>query len=330
MTEPQEHLILNYLQGTLSPEERVTFEEWLNQSEGNRKLVSDFQGLWQLSDVNDKDIDFQKELEWIRLQASLNHEVGKAPGITLNTKSYVWKIAAAISFLLISSFVLFMTVLRSHGIVHETNVQQKHVVLPDGSEVWLNEKSRLAYQDDFSEARSLTLKGEGYFEVKPNPQKPFVIHVGEAKIKVLGTSFNVNGYTEEMQTEVFVVTGKVSFSTLDQSNSIILLPGSKGIFNKNNHTLISKTTDGLNQMAWKEKRLVFKKTALREVLKTLQSYFKTNIQVKNEKLLNCRFTGSFNNPTLPEVMETLSLALNLKIDHQANAYALDGEGCTNN
>ena len=175
--------------------------------------------------------------------------------------------------------------------------------------------------------RTLSLEGEGFFDVKPNPERPFIVRADEAEIKVLGTSFNVKAYKKEPQTEVFVITGKVSLSAADKSNNITLLPGSNGIFNKKDRTLLSENGEHLNTMMWKEKRLIFKKTPLREVVRTLRSYFKADIRIKNEKLLNCRFTSSFIDPTLPEVIEALSLALNLKLGYQSNVYDLDGEGC---
>lgn len=324
MPEPYEDLVLKYLRGSLSPEERRTFESWLSQSEEHRKMVNDFKSIWQLSDG--KDSDFQKEKEWAKLQSSLLREAERMPVMGLSNNPSL-KIAASMALVLISSFLLYWFVFRTSAMVYQTAGETGHVILPDGSEVWLNERSKLVFQSDFKDARSLDLDGEGFFEVKPNPEKPFVIHTDETQIEVLGTSFNVKAYKEEPQAEVFVVTGKVSFSTRNKSEKVSLLPGSNGIFNKKDRTLISKNEENLNALMWKEKRLVFKKTPLREVVKTLRNYFKTEIEIKNEVLLDCRFTSSFNNPTLPEVIDVLSLAMNLKVEHQSDTYSLYGMGC---
>ena len=328
MLESHEHLIPPYLQGKLSPQETAAFERWMNQSEENLKMVSDFKSIWQVSEEGEKPIDFQQEKEWIRLQDFLQTEAVRVPVVALHTRSYALKIAAGIAFFLIFSALLYRTVFTSTEIIQETTSHAAHIILPDGSEVWLNENSRVTYQSDFIDDRDLTLKGEGFFEVKPNPEKPFVIHAEGTQIKVLGTSFNVKAYEKERLTEVFVVAGKVDFSFVNKN--IVLTPGSHGTFNKNDQTLKSENEELLNIMAWKDKRLIFKKTPLREVVKTLRSYFKTDIQIKNEELLKCRFTSSFNNPTLLEVMETISLSLNLRLDHQSNSYSLSGDGCNSN
>ena len=328
--EPDEHLILKYLQGTLSQAERETFESWLNQSDEHRKRINDFRGFWKASAGEERNIDFQTEQEWTKLQASLSREMDTESVVDLNPKSYALRFAAAIAFLVVSYFVLQMVVFRSDDIAHETADQTLHVVLPDGSEVWLNAESRLSYSDDFTDSRDLKLEGEGFFEVKSFDGKSFVIHADEIQIQVLGTSFNVKAYDEEMQAEVFVVTGKVTFSTADRNNSIVLAPGMNGIFNKKDGTMVHETEADRNIVAWKEKRLVFRKTPLGEVAKTLERYFKTDIRIKNEKLLICRFTSEFNDPTLQEVIEALSVALDLKVEYQSNSYALDGEGCHTN
>jgi len=283
-----------------------------------------------VSDSREKEIDFGTENEWSKLQASLGSADSAASGTRFKTKPYFLRIAASIAFLLISSFVLYTLVFRGHDVIHETTGKVEQVILPDGSAVWLNERSRIIHDRDFKNGRNITLEGEGFFEVKPDSRKPFIIHTGQAQIKVLGTSFNVKAFGQEILTEVFVVTGKVAFSALNSNNSIVLTPGSNGVLNKHDQKMTIQHSPPLNITAWKDRNLVFRKTPLREVVKTLQHFFKTDIQVKNERLLDCRFTSTFNDPTLPEVIETISVALDLQVDHQSNVYTLDGEGCKTN
>jgi transmembrane sensor len=321
----REDIILKYLEGRLSDEERAVFMMWLGQSDENAKLVKDFERVWK---INDDTIPpgFQTEEEWQKLQMAINK--GNDTPIKLNTISSYWKVAAAISFFIISSFLLYLIYFRTVNIVQETASNKTvQLMLPDSSKVWLNEKTRLTYRSDFSNAREVNLTGEAFFEVRPNPSKPFLIKTSEAQIKVLGTSFNVRAYDQETRTEVYVVTGKVKFAAVDKDNDVILPAGSRGVLNNTNHTFVTGTEKILNITAWKNKELVFQKTPLREVLKSVRSYFKTDIQVKNEAVLNCRFTSSFKDPTLPEVIEAISLSLNLKVDKHSNTYILNGEGC---
>jgi ferric-dicitrate binding protein FerR (iron transport regulator) len=328
MLNPHEHLILKHLQGTLSSEERIAFEAWLSASEDHQKLVADFQNIWQISDAHkQRHIDFDSDTEWKKLEAAVNEE--STLTVSIRPRRYI-QIAAAIVLLAVASFSLYFIAFRTSQIIERTLSETKKVILPDGSAITLNKNSMLKYESDFENDRDITLEGEGFFEVKPDAIHPFVIHTKETEVAVLGTSFNVRSYKEESSTGVFVVTGKVRFSTADQQKEMILLPGNNGLFNIKDHTLTMLPETDLNVMAWKDKRLIFKKTPLHEVIKTLRNYFNVDIQITNEKLLRCRFTSSFEDPTLQEVLETISLALNLKIDHQSETYSLDGEGCNIN
>jgi transmembrane sensor len=327
MSETKDHLILSYLQGNLSPDEAGAFETWRNESDENRRTVEEFQKIWQLSNNKGITIDFQSEQEWQRLESSLlpGEETPRREFIPLDSN---WlKIAAAIVLVLVASSILYLTLSKANEILIETSANSIHKILPDGSEVWLNEKSCLTYQEDFADDRTVHLVGEAFFVVKKNPSKPFVIQTGSARVKVLGTSFNVKAYPDEMQTEVMVVTGQVSFGHVNSEKVVMLTPGTNGILTNKNERLNVDTQTDPNSLAWKDKELVFRKSPLASVLKTLHIYFRKDILVKNDSLLGCRFTGSFKDPTLQEVFETIGLALDIEITQQQDSYLLSGAGC---
>jgi len=97
---------------------------------------------------------------------------------------------------------------------HET----KAITLPDNSRIWLNESSYFAYNELFNtETRNVTLKGEAYFEVEKNAEKPFVISTYKSLTKVLGTSFNISAYDSLSYVDINVNSGRVAFS--EKSNS---------------------------------------------------------------------------------------------------------------
>jgi transmembrane sensor len=326
MSETKDHLILAYLQGKLSPDETDAFEAWRNESDENRRAVEEYQKIWQLTKRNEAAKDFQSDKEWQRLESSLSVE--ETPTHQLAPIGRNWlKIAASVLLVLLSSSVLYLTLSKSDKIVIETSNNSLHEILPDGSEVWLNENSRLVYQENLADGRSVYLMGEAFFDVTKHPNKTFVIQTESAQVKVLGTSFNVKAYPNAIQDEVFVVTGRVSFNSIKSAQVVVLTPGATGILTKSDGRLITETDHDLNTLAWKEKELVFRKTPLRSVLKSLNTYFKKEIQVEDDSLLNCRFTGTFKNPTLPEVFETLGLALDIEITQRQDSYLLSGVGC---
>jgi ferric-dicitrate binding protein FerR (iron transport regulator) len=221
-----------------------------------------------------------------------------------------------------------MIVFSHETIFKESGETMTQVMLPDGSTVWLNKNSRLAYHDDFNkENRTVILAGEAFFEVIADRQKPFVVQTPQARVKVLGTSFNVNTYAGESKTtEVFVVTGIVNFSNNKGANEGIDLKAGE-LAAASNNTVMLLTSDDSNILAWKEKRLIFQKSPLNSVAKNLEAYFKIDIEIMNEDIGRCRFTGSFDQPTLEEIIEALSVSLDLTIVKKDDTYVVDGNGC---
>jgi ferric-dicitrate binding protein FerR (iron transport regulator) len=329
MKENREHLILSYFTGKLSAEERHDLEVWRNESDENRKIFDDFQLIWKTTGDNAPSIDFHSDQEWEKFASSAFQRKEGANRRTLFQEPWL-KIAATILLLCVSSFVVFQIFFKTESFVIQTAENVKHTVLPDGSNVWLNAQSRLTYEDDFDNKRTVTLQGEAFFDVKKDSQHPFTIHAPDAEVKVLGTSFNVRAHEKETLTEVFVVTGKVSVKADDVDENILLTPGMTGVLSRNNHQLSSNTNDDVNRLAWKSRELVFRKAPLRTVIKTMSSYFRKEFRVGNDELLNCRFTGSFEDPSIDEVLESIDLALDLKANHQEDIYTLDGVGCKDN
>src|SRR3989337_844501 len=324
MTEHQEQLLLKSLSGTISSEEREMLMAWINQSEENKKLADDLTILWKYSKKDTLQENFQTKEEWEKLEAGIQKaEMPRGKEITLKQHVPWLKIAASVTLLTICSGLFYVLFFSQETILKESHDSIVEVVLPDGSEVWLNRNSRLTYQGDFNkENRLVKLEGEAFFDVRKNPQKPFVIQTGKAQVEVLGTSFNVESYAGSGETEIFVVTGLVSFSNLSDSKAITIKPGEVGVLKNENLSLISQGQQ-LNALAWKENRLIFKKTILSEVAAVLEEHFNVDSEVRNKNALGCRFTGSFEKPSLSEIIEALSVSLDLNIiEQRSKAYVV--------
>lgn len=329
MTDHYEHLILKSLQGTLSADEKKALDAWMHQSEENRRAVEESKRIWMLGKTSETLPDFQTEQEWKKFETSLR-DTPEIPVQPLRSRTGYWlRIAASVALLAACAVFLYVTLSKPEKIMAQATDNTLQVTLPDGSSVWLNRGSVITYLDDFNDDhRTLTLEGEAFFDVTKDPAKPFIIQTAHSRVRVLGTSFNVKEYVNDPGTEVHVVTGIVSFSGLNSNNDgIALRPGETAILDNSNGQLTRSTIDDLNRLAWKEKRLVFKKTALSDVVKTLQQYFKIHITIQNQNLLGCRFTSTFQDPTVEEVVEALTLSLNLNVVRKDDGYVLNGEGC---
>jgi ferric-dicitrate binding protein FerR (iron transport regulator) len=323
-----DQLILKHLNGTITDVERQMLDEWINESEQNKKLLDDLTLMWKLSKDKITIPDFQTEQEWAKLESSISRDIQGAKVRKLPRLGAL-KIAAAITLIALCSSVLYLLFFKHNIILKESGNSIVHVALPDGSSVWLNAYSSLSYSENFNEKdRIVNLDGEGFFEVKRDAEKAFVVQTSQAQVKVLGTSFNVSSYQSKNLIEVFVATGVVSFFLHeDNTSGLTLKPGETGILKKNNNVITRSPEDNLNALAWKEQKLNFRKTPVGTVLKNLETYFKINVRIKNQDIAKCRFTGSFDKPELDEIIEALSVSLDLTITKDSGNYVVTGDGC---
>ena len=186
------------------------------------------------------------------------------------------------------------------------------VSLPDGSNVWLNHSSLLKYPAKFiGESRTVELKGEGYFEVKHNPSKPFIVKAGTIDIIALGTTFNVMAYPDEDRVETYLIEGSVELQKEGPYGKpislVIMKPTDMTVFQKINGELAVRTISDDRYFSWKEGKLVFNKEPMEEVAKKLSRWFNVDIQINDPRLQELTYNGTFVDETLLQVMELMAM-----------------------
>ena len=245
------------------------------------------------------------------------------------------KIAAVLIFaIIIGSTAYFMgqkqlKKINSSEVVVD-NLGLSQIELSDGTKVTLNRDTKINYPDKFGDdIREVSIEGEAFFEVTPNPNKPFIIHAGEATIKVLGTSFSVNAYPENDKVEVIVETGKVKFSKLQTSlktaHEVILDPGEKGTYLNKSKELTKSTNNDPNFLAWKTHKLIFSETSLNEVIKQLNKVYRVQIETADPNLDSLLLNAHFEKESLDFILEVISTTHGLKIDKKGEHYLLKKE-----
>jgi len=331
MTTPDDHLLLKFLSGTAGAEERQAVLRWAEASPDNRKMLADLERIHQTYLGLSPSHDYQTAEAWQELENKLDHHKDAAIVTSVSwSRSWVFKVAASVAAFAVCTFLVYRVATRTDVITQTSGEQRMEVALPDGSTVTLNARSRISYHADFEDGRSLTLSGEAFFEVKHDVHHPFVIHAGAAQVRVLGTSFNVRAFETEKQNEVYVVTGKVQLAREgDGLTAVALIPGERGMLRVSDGVILKTADADPNLVAWKSRTLVFRKAALQEVLPTLERYFQITIKLKNAGLGDCRFTSTFEDPDLEEVIEALSVSFKLDVVRRDGQYIFDGDGCGN-
>lgn len=183
------------------------------------------------------------------------------------------------------------------------------ITLVDGSKVWLNADSRLQYPATFEgNTREVALSGEAFFDVAKNKAKPFIIHLKNGTVRVLGTSFNIKAYDSDAYVETSVATGKVAFipKNAGKSDTTFLTHNRKAVYFLK--TGMVRTISTLSNMdkAWTEGKLIFTNTSMDEIAATLERYFGKQVVINDEQLRSYRLTGSFENNSAEEILYYLS------------------------
>lgn len=206
-------------------------------------------------------------------------------------------------------------------VVRVTQSQQiDTVALPDGSEVVLSENSEIKYSNKFTkEQRDFYLtKGKAFFKIQKDATHPFKVKMGESEVLVVGTSFNIN-FTSQ-QIDLDVKTGKVLFSPYEDGASSVLTKGQALTYNIQGKQLTTRLSQ--NADAWLTKELTFVDTPLDEVCKQLSVYYKVNISLKEGKGSNKKLNATFTNQSLENVLVLLNETYNIEIRKKNNQIIL--------
>jgi ferric-dicitrate binding protein FerR (iron transport regulator) len=322
-------LIAKYIKGEATQEERITVEQWLKTDSANAVLLEEIKATWKTSGKLNAHIKIDKAKAWNSIQGKIKEEQKVIP-ITRKAPAYNTWILRAAAILIVGLFATWLALKTGNKeeiILVQTTTQGRTIVLPDSSVVILNEYSKFSYPKEFAvNQRYVELEGEAFFEVTKDPQKPFIIGNKNFDVKVLGTSFNILAYEKDKNATVTVVTGKVAFADKN-GGSVLLVKDEVGTLNKAGHQLFKSTNANFNFLAWKTKKLEFTNTKFTEVCAALKKYFAVDILVKDKNILNCTFTGYFENPKLPDVLKVLEKTLNIKAVVNQKNVEITGQGC---
>jgi len=312
-------LLVRYLLGDTSTEENATIETWMLESEENQKLLEQMYFIMQATDklqiMNSADPD--------AALTALKKKINSKKRSHLFRRSIkVAQRIAAILFIPILALATFLLLETSNEPLRYVEVNTNPGIissfeLPDGSKAWLNAGGYMKYPVEFStKKREVELKGQGYFKVTKDASKPFFVKIDDSySVEVLGTEFNVTAYENEDLIETTLVTGKVRL-IIDHANGKAieksLKPNQKAIYDRKNRTLKIATVNPEYDMVWKEGKIVFRQHRMDHVLKVLARHYNVQFDVKTNDVLQSEITAKFTNEPLPQVLEYLKLASNIK------------------
>lgn len=316
-------VMIRFLEGTATAEEKVSLLTWLKHSESNRSDFSEVRDLWLLgSTIATDDIETEIALDRFKERIRMTEvELPKKKFSFRKPMNSFLRVAAVFLILLSVGFTFYH--LGSSSIKEQPKIMNKlmtadgskgRFILPDSTVVWLNSNSLLEYPETFTaSAREVRLSGEAYFEVRKDEKHPFRVHAGEMEVEVLGTHFIVDNYARKSEVETVLVEGSVKVTGCKMNHSVVLIPGQLINYNKKSEQVDVQIVNTADYMSWIQNELIFDNDKLADIIINLEKWYGVEIVSLPEFAKEVSMSFSVRNgESLEEILKAMALVAPIK------------------
>jgi transmembrane sensor len=307
-------LIVKYIVGEADQQERSVVERWIAEDTNNREEFEKMKKIWDMGAGTEQVPDVDIDNAWSNF---VRMRDGRKKHISWNR----WAVAAAVLVFCMLGFWIMQASLGDQQ-TFKTEMQVQYATLPDGSTVHLNTHAEMSYEKGWlGKYRHVQLlKGEGFFDVKKDPEHPFVIQTGRSKITVLGTSFHVR--REGVFTEVIVASGLVKVTHGKQE--VVLKPNQMVLLadTSNKEIRIDTVPDQLYRY-YVRQEFIFENTDLKRVFEVLGKAYGKQFVIDNPKTRELPYTATFEQQSLQEILEAILKTFDLKMEKKDNIYHIN-------
>lgn len=327
MTNDENHiddLIGKVLAGEASSAEQEELDAWLAAGPENRTYFEQLREIFDKAAAREVTVQFDTDAAWQKVKAGLKKQQPAAKQVWFNPGTLL-RSAAGIALVLASGYAALLlmrpNVETMAVAAHDVTVQD---TLPDGSTAYLNRQSSITYEyNPAQKTRTVKLRGEGFFEVKHEEEKPFVIEADELLIRDIGTAFNVKAYPEMDTVEVYVESGIVQLFTKSDAG-IQLTAGETGLYSRKGRTFSKAPAVDTNVLSYKTKMLSFNATELQSAIATINNIYASKIRLGNEQVGKCRLTVNFIDEDLNHLVDIIAETLSLTVERKDGEIILNG------
>ena len=316
------HILMSgFFIGSLTESERLKLQNHLESSPADLKIFEDYHLLWEDSGRKFalKPIDVESALIKTKLRLFFRKT---------NLLQFMQRAAAVLLLagLFSTAYIYYHnSVPLSDSSERPLIVQEISTIfgarskfqLPDGTTVFLNSGSKLIFPLEFrGNCRKVELVGEAFFEVTPNSAKPFIVKTCDINVKVLGTAFNLQAYPGSKEISATLVHGKV---VLERESAGIskqlaeLKPTDRAVFNLKDKVINISAEEDLDKfIGWKDGKLVFFNDPIENVAEKLGNWYNVTVKISNNELNRYRFTATFTDEPIEQVLDLLSKSSPIK------------------
>ncbi len=315
-------LIAKVLNSEATPEDILQFSTWINADSKNEVEFRRIMSYWHAEVIAKGSPEALKSFS--KFSKKLEKKKNKRRNLLLACSA-----AAAMS---ISLIILSITLLKDdplvehvHYYTHLAGNDKSEIILKDGTKIVLSRNSQLTYDNLYGQgSRNITLNGEAYFDVTRDSLNPFVLNLGQASIRVLGTKFNAKSVPSESEVVATLVEGSIEFQ--DDNQKIILSPSEQLTYDTMSKKIKIETVDSRKFSRWTGKIRRYKNIPFVDLINELSDKYETEIIICNTNLKNEEFTVSASfeeNQTIEEVLEVISRSLSIKWNKKDNTLYIN-------
>ena len=297
-------IIRKFLSSRFPSETEEKVQKWLIKEKDTQAKEKASLDYWNELEIK-ADSNTYTALERVNLRIGYNKEHLKN---IVSYRKFTRVAAVIIPLFFLAGFFLY-SLSAGNELIEVTAAygEQKRLLLPDNSEIWLNAGSTITYPQTFAEDKRLvTLDGEAYFIVSKDATKPFIVETSQLSVKVLGTKFNVRAYADDERISTTLTSGKVEVNVCSQFPRI-LQPNERLTYDKSTSHIAISTVESVDTDSWIKGRLVFTNATAEEIFRALERRYNTTIENTLSIPATRRYTVKFlKDENLNEMLNILA------------------------
>ncbi|MDZ7723262.1 MAG: FecR domain-containing protein [candidate division KSB1 bacterium] len=311
-------LVAKYLSDECTASEKNWIESCMLQNSDFCDQMHQYQKLW----------DSRYHLSKTRSTEALWRELREKMQVETDHRTHAWhasiiKTGKILRVAAVAVVIFIVSYIYTHGFtgypgtenpisyqtVNVDHTERMHVKLSDGTRITLDSGSELRYPDHFSEHRDVYLKGEAFFNVAPDPNKPFRVHATHAVVSVLGTKFNVRAWNENPTVAVAVREGKVSLRHKDPQHGgqVVLTRGKKSYLGQDGRPTPPVTVSSSDITSWMHNEMHFENTTVKEVLNQLTRWYDLKFVLEDTTTASEHLTCELKRSNVDDIFELITV-----------------------
>ena len=314
--------ISKFFTGELTPEEKESLLASFAADEKQFEEAAKLKNSWAAAQLTITSAD--KEIAhkgWKMFRININRQKYR-----IGSWQYIAAAAVMTGFIFTASFFAgyFVNQNKSVEIAYHTLTvpagQYAQLTLADGSEIWLNSRSKLIYPERFtSVTREIQLEGEGLFKVVSDSKRPFIVKTEAINVIATGTQFNVSAYPNDNFVTTTLIEGIVNLFSDVNDIDYKMKSGQIAIYDRAEQLILAHDTDTGVETSWIHGEYQFKETTLADIAKRLERIYNVGFLFYDEALKQRKFTGTFyNHQSIETILQIIEISTNMKYSMENN------------